>query len=144
MIRKAILNDVVAIHHLEKRVLGDGLGQSFLYDELAINPFGHYFVYELKKEIIGYVGFRAIDEMAEMMNFVVDIDYQDQGIGSKLMVYVLDYLKDLGVLKIALEVRKSNKRARHFYEKFDFKVSHIRANYYDKEDAIVYIREVTK
>lgn len=144
MIRKASLNDVPAIHHLEKRVLGDGLGQSFLYDELAINPFGHYFVYEKNKEIVAYVGFRAIDDNAEMMNFVVDLDYQNQGIGSELMAYVLNYLEALGVLKIALEVRKSNKRARHFYEKFQFKSSHIRNNYYEKEDAIVYIREVTK
>ncbi|MFA6377034.1 MAG: ribosomal protein S18-alanine N-acetyltransferase [Acholeplasmataceae bacterium] len=144
MIRKASLNDVPAIHHLEKRVLGDGLGQSFLYDELAINPFGHYFVYEKHKEIVAYVGFRAIDDSAEMMNFVVDIDYQDQGIGSELMEYVLLYLENLGVSKIALEVRKSNKRARHFYEKFQFKSSHTRANYYEKEDAVVYIREVTK
>jgi ribosomal-protein-alanine N-acetyltransferase len=98
----------------------------------------------MHKEIVAYVGFRAIDELAEMMNFVVDLDYQDQGIGSQLMVYVLDYLKNLGVLKIALEVRKSNKRARHFYEKFGFKASHTRANYYEKEDAIVYIKEVTK
>ena len=90
------------------------------------------------------MGFRAIDDSAEMMNFVVDIDYQDQGIGSELMEYVLLYLENLGVSKIALEVRKSNKRARHFYEKFQFKSSHTRANYYEKEDAVVYIREVTK
>ena len=144
MIRKATLNDVPAIHLLEKHVLGDGLGESFLYDELAINPFGHYFVYDKNREIIAYVGFRAIDEHAEMMNFVVENEYQDQGIGSEIMIHALHYLTELGVLKIALEVRKNNKRARGFYEKFGFKSSHTRANYYDKEDAIVYIREVTK
>ena len=142
MIRKATLDDVPAIYILDKRVLGLGLGETFLYDELALNPFSYCFVYERHKEIVAYVGFRAIDKQAEMMNFVVHQDYQNQGIGSELMRYSVDYLTKLGVKSISLEVRKSNKRARYFYEKFGFIKAHTRLNYYENEDAIVYIREV--
>lgn len=142
MIRKATLNDVCTISALEKDVLGESLGESFLYDELALNPFSHYFVYEKNGQIIAYVGFRAIDSQAEMLNFVVSIDNQNQGIGSKLMSFVLDYLDNLQVKTISLEVRESNKKAQFFYHKFGFSFSHIRPHYYRNEDAHIYIREV--
>jgi [ribosomal protein S18]-alanine N-acetyltransferase len=45
---------------------------------------------------------------------------------------------------LTLEVRKSNKGAQALYEKFGFKKSHIRKDYYITEDAVVYVKEVRK
>ncbi|MBN2299957.1 MAG: ribosomal protein S18-alanine N-acetyltransferase [Acholeplasmataceae bacterium] len=142
MIRKATLKDVIYLVRIEKKVFTQSLGESFLYDELALNPFAHYFVYELNKEVVGYIGFRAIDENAEMMNFCFDPEYQGQGFGTELLTYAIDYLKELGVKQLSLEVRKNNRQAQAVYEKFGFKKSHIRKNYYITEDAYVYIKEV--
>ena len=69
MIRKAIVNDINYLVKIEKKVFTESLGESFLYDEFLLNPFAHYFVYEVNKEVVGYIGFRAIDEHAEVMNF---------------------------------------------------------------------------
>ncbi len=142
MIRKATVNDVKYLVRIEKKVFTQSLGESFLYDELLLNPFAHYFVFELNKEVIGYVGYRAIDTNAEMMNFCLDPEYHGQGFGTELLTYSIDFLKGLGVDKLLLEVRKSNHQAQSIYEKLGFKKSHIRKNYYQTEDAYVYIKEV--
>ena len=104
--------------------------------------FAHYFVYELNNKVVGYIGFRAIDEHAEVMNFCMDPDYQGQGFGTELFDYSVKYLKSLDVKTMLLEVRKSNKKAQAFYERFGFVKSHVRKNYYKTEDAYVFIKEV--
>jgi len=142
MIRKATVNDITYLVRIEKKVFTQSLGESFLFDELLLNPFAHYFVYELNKEVIGYIGFRAIDSNSEMMNFCMDPEYQGQGYGTEILNYSIDYLKNIGVSSVLLEVRKSNKTAQAVYEKFGFKKSHIRKNYYQNEDAFVYMKEV--
>jgi len=142
MIRKAIINDIIGLVKIEKKVFTESLGESFLYDEFLLNPFAHYFVYEVNNKVVGYIGFRAIDEHAEVMNFCMDPDYQGQGFGTELFNHSVDYLKSLGVKTMLLEVRKSNKKAQAFYERFGFAKSHVRKNYYKTEDAYVLIKEV--
>jgi ribosomal-protein-alanine N-acetyltransferase len=142
MIRKAIVNDINYLVKIEKKVFTESLGESFLYDEFLLNPFAHYFVYEVNKEVVGYIGFRAIDEHAEVMNFCMDPEYQGQGLGTELFNYSVDFLQSIGVKSMLLEVRKSNKKAQAFYERFGFVKSHVRKNYYKTEDAYVLIKEV--
>jgi ribosomal-protein-alanine N-acetyltransferase len=142
MIRKAEVKDIFYIVKLEKKVFNQSLGEKFILQELIDNPFSHYFVYERGNEVIGYIGFRVYDKQAEMMNFAVLPDHQNEGLGSKLLTYTINYLIDLKVKTMTLEVRKSNKKAQHIYEKLGFKVSHIRKKYYENEDGYVCIKEV--
>ncbi len=142
MIRKATVKDVTNLVRIEKKVFTQSLGESFLYDELLLNPFAHYFVFELNREVVGYIGYRAIDANAEMMNFCFFPEYQGQGFGTELLTYSIEFLKGLGVNQLLLEVRKSNCQARAIYEKLGFKKSHVRKNYYQTEDAYVYMKEV--
>ena len=142
MIRKAKINDIDYLVKIEKKVFTESLGESFLYDELSLNPFAYYFVYELNKVVIGYIGFRAIDHNAEVMNFCMDPEYQGQGFGTELFNYSVEYLRSIDVKSLLLEVRKSNNKAQAFYERFGVVKSHIRKNYYKTEDAYVLIKEV--
>ena len=142
MIRKAEAKDIFYIVKLEKKVFKESLGESFILQELTDNPFSHYFVTVKSNEVVGYIGFRAYDDQAEMMNFLISPDYQDEGLGVELLTYALSYLEDLGAKLITLEVRKSNKKAQHVYEKLGFKISHVRKKYYDNEDGYVCVKEV--
>lgn len=142
MIRKAEVKDIFYIVKLEKKVFNQSLGEKFILQELIENPFSHYFVYEKGSEVIGYIGFRVYDNQAEMMNFAVLPDHQNEGLGTELLTHTTNYLIDLKVKMIALEVRKSNKKAQHIYEKLGFNVSHIRKKYYENEDGYVCIKEV--
>lgn len=142
MIRKAEVKDIFYIVKLEKKVFNQSLGEQFLLQELIDNPFSYYFVYEKGHEVVGYIGFRVYENQAEMMNFAILPDHQNEGLGTELLNYTTNLLIDLKVKMMTLEVRKSNKKAQHIYEKLGFKVSHVRKKYYDNEDGYVCIKEV--
>jgi [ribosomal protein S18]-alanine N-acetyltransferase len=143
MINKAKTTDLHQIVGLEKKVFNETLGIEFLHFELTENPYALMYVYHINQQVVGYIGIRILDQNAEMMNFVVDPLYQGQGIGEKLLNEVMKTLKENNVEMLSLEVRRHNQKAISFYEKHHFQVSHIRKNYYQNEDAIVYIRKVT-
>lgn len=144
MIRKAKIEDVIELTYLEELVFDKTLGINFLINEIESNEFAHYFVYEINKEIIGYIGIRIYDTNVEVFNFLIKPSFQGKGYGLELFNYLLTYLKPFNILNITLEVRKSNKRALAFYKKQGFIKSHIRKNYYNNnEDAYVLIKEVS-
>lgn len=142
LIRRAKLDDIVHIVKLEQTVFQESLGETFLYDELSLNPFARMYILEDHDGFAGYLGIR-VDEHAEMMNLAIIKEKQHQGYGTALLRYVLDELRAEGIDALSLEVRKSNVIAQHFYEKLGFVKSHVRKNYYKTEDAYVYIKEVT-
>ncbi len=63
-------------------------------------------------------------------------EYRGQGIGRKMMEWVIEKLKQEGVDDVVLEVRLSNKVARNMYFKLGFEDAEILKSYYlDGEDA---------
>ena len=101
-----------------------------------------------KKEIIGYydneslVGFLIFNknyEILDLLYIVVEPIYRSNGIGSKLVEYLLN-IKDYE--KILLEVRCDNINAIKLYKKYNFKIINIRKNYYENNDA--YVMELIK
>ncbi len=143
MIRCATISDILDIIKLEQEAFKKSLGKDFLTQEINDNPLAKYYVLENDKQIIGYIGFRLDENKAEMMNFVVSSKFQNQGFGKKLLENALNDLIHLGAKSMILEVRESNHGAKHVYESLGFKPSYIRKKYYENEDAIVYIKEVS-
>ena len=144
MIRNMTERDIPQVVKLESDHLGQTLGATFFLNELNDHPHPYYLVYELGKEIIGYVGYRIHQDVAEMMNFVVKKDYQSQGYGTVLFEESEKHFQEIAIKTISLEVRKNNQQARAFYEKLGFHISHVKKHYYEHEDGIVYIKEVQK
>jgi len=143
MIRCAKINDILNIIKLEKEAFKKSLGKDFLTQEIQNNPLAKYYVLEKNNQIIGYIGFRLDEQTAEMMNFVVSLQFQNQGYGKKLLESALNDLIQLGAKSMILEVRESNHGAKHVYESLGFKPRYKRKKYYENEDAIVYIKEVS-
>lgn len=140
MIRKAEVKDVFQIKYLEEKTLKATLGTSFIIQELEDNPFSYYLVYEINNKIVGYLSSRIIDFEVEILNVVVDDDYQRQQIGTKLFNYLIENNE---IKEITLEVRKSNKIAKNFYSNLGFYKIGIRKNYYENnEDAYILKKEV--
>ena len=142
MIRKASLDDLQTIVDLENKVFGHTLGYAFLKQELLENEFSRMYVYTKNNQIIGYLSYRQIDTNADILNFLVDIPFQNQGIGQSLFEYVLLDMKADGVNSLVLEVRVSNERAINFYKKYGATVVTIIENYYETEDAYMMHMEV--
>ncbi len=127
---------------MENKVFGHSLGYSFLRQELLENEFSKIYVYTKNNQIIAYISFRQIDSNADIMNFLVDIPYQNQGIGSKLFEYALLEMKETNVTSLVLEVRHSNLNAIKFYEKYGATIISTIPNYYDTEDGYMMLMEV--
>lgn len=108
--------------------------------EKPINsPFSINVIYLEKELVIGYLNYSIMYEKAEINNIYVLHDFRGQGIGSKLMKYLLEKCKICE--NITLEVRKNNDSAIQLYKKFGFKEVALREKYYNDIDGILMMRE---
>ena len=97
-----------------------------------------------KVEIAGFVIFRLADCVSEIYNIAVDNSYARLGVGTSLIQQVMDWSRTEEARKLMLEVRKSNRGAIQFYNRFGFSIAGDLLNYYSNplEDAHVMERDL--
>ncbi len=97
-------------------------------------------------EVVGILGSSKILDIVEIRNIVVKKNKRKQGIGSKLLAYFVQEMKqDDTIQRIELEVSEKNQIAILLYQKQGFQVVGKRPNYYAKdEDAILMNLEMKK
>ena len=144
-IRKANTNDIDKVVQIEREIFPT-LNKKHQYREELSNAFSHfYIVYDSEtNEIIGYTIFWIIEKLLEIHHITVKVKYHLSGIGSTLMRFILKKAKQEKVEQIYLEVRKSNKNAIDFYQKFGFTEGGLRKTYYQNpaEDALVFKKSI--
>ena len=106
-------------------------------DIISTNPFGRRIEYFIDEESVGYLEYSLIYDRMEIDNIKVLEEYRGQGIGTKLMAYLVSLAIDYKVDNITLEVRVSNEIARNLYKKFGFREVALRKYYYGDEDGIL-------
>lgn len=109
-------------------------------DKPIDSPFSKEAVYIENGLIIGYLSYSIIYEKAEINNIYVLKECRSQGIGSKLLDYLVKKCKICE--NITLEVRKDNESAIYLYKKYGFKEVAIREKYYNGVDGILMMLEV--
>ncbi|NPA52664.1 MAG: ribosomal protein S18-alanine N-acetyltransferase [Aquificae bacterium] len=89
-------------------------------------------------KVLGYIdGYTLLNE-ADLLLIVVRKEYQNRGIGSALLKYFLDHIKQKNIQRVYLEVSEKNQTAINLYKKFGFEIYGRRENYYGNgEDAIL-------
>jgi len=135
-IRRMTEKDLDVVTKLERRLFPDPWSRSSFEFEIHQNIYSFPMVLEQKGQIIGYAIIWKIYEEFHIANLAIHPDFQGRKLGS----YFLDQiLKMKGDCRYALlEVRESNKRAIHLYEKFGFKTIMKRPKYYrNGETALV-------
>lgn len=139
VIRKMKANDIDDVVKVESESFKDPWPKDIFYQEIIVNDHAHYFVAQLDKEIIGYAGFWAVIDDAQITNVAIKPRYRGYKMGEKLFEYTCQQAMNLGVKRLSLEVRKSNTIAQRMYRKFGLVPGGIRKNYYtdNQEDAIV-------
>ncbi len=132
---------IVDINDIKERILEieqlfpDVFTIESIESDIKNNPFSHYLVYIKDNKILGFINYYDIYDRVEIANFNVIEQYQDQGIGSKLIKRVIELSTNKE--NITLEVRSDNEKAIHIYEKNGFKKVSIRKNYYNGVDGIL-------
>jgi ribosomal-protein-alanine N-acetyltransferase len=88
---------------------------------------------------VGYMGIWKIIDEAHVTNLSVHPDYQNKKLAHRLLLDSIDECYKSKIKYITLEVRVSNEKAIHLYEKFGFKSLGIRKNYYqdNNESALI-------
>lgn len=102
-----------------------------------------YIVAEDKEQILGYCGIWGVAGEGQITNVAVKKEYQGKGIATSLFVDILKKGEAIDLHAYTLEVRVSNVRAIHLYEKMGFISAGIRKNFYELpiEDAVIMWKE---
>ena len=101
-----------------------------------------FIVAELDGQIVACAGIEFFHDGAEIQSLAVAPKCRNQGIGTHLLMMLLDVVKSRGLKTIILEVRPSNTAAIKLYENFGFQVVDRLKNFYLDEDALVMLREL--
>jgi ribosomal-protein-alanine acetyltransferase len=142
-IREMDVDDLERIVELEKDLFTSPWNKDDFIYELNENPFSYNYVL-LENEIIGYIGLWINYDNASITTIGVDKRYQGRGYSEVLMDQVIDLVNENKCINMSLEVRVSNNKAIHLYEKYGFKKVALRKNYYqdNHEDAYLMIKEM--
>lgn len=118
----------------------DNKGQRELFvqkmTDLLTHPDVRFFVAEDDQGLVGYVGVQwQCKDLVVMRGLFVHPAKQGQGVGSQLLMYLLERV---GPLRIELRVLRGNDRARMLYERFDFhEVGTSEAQYFGAQQAVM-------
>lgn len=142
MIRQMIPEDAEQAAELEK----SSFAIAWTLDDFkraASDPNYLYFVDQEEGIVRGFCGVLLSIDEGDITNIAVREDCRRQHIGQQLIRTLLQETDRRGILKIFLEVRKSNLAAQRLYQKNGFQITGTRKNYYRKptEDAYVMMRE---
>jgi ribosomal-protein-alanine N-acetyltransferase len=131
-ILKAQLKELDQILYIEKSSFND-------MDQFSKNTFKYFikkrrlWIVKLDKTIVGYFILICYKKSIRIYSIALLPKYRNQGIGSKILSFIIKLAVFLKKYKIILEVRTSN-ISKKLYERFGFKVKKILKNYYENED----------
>ena len=137
MLREYTVEDLDRINEIGSQIKEDFVNK---YDVINIknSDYAKLFVYVDNDLVKGFIHIEDHLDFIDIINVAVDKNYQHEGIGSKLIEYIIDTYKR----RILLEVRESNTNAIKLYQKYEFKEINRRHKYYGDEDAIIMERSI--
>jgi [ribosomal protein S18]-alanine N-acetyltransferase len=138
-IRTLTMARVEEVLAIERASFTDPWSREMFRSELEVGG-GTYARYaERDGALIGYLCAVLVEDEAHVGNLAVDPAERRSGVGQMLLDDVMQEARNVGAVRVTLEVRESNENARKFYYKNHFIDVAIRKNYYRNpvEDAIV-------
>ncbi len=139
-IERLIKEDIPQVVLLEEQFLGETLGTEMFENEIN-NESICFLAAKDNQKVLGYIGAYVVAGELEILNFVVDEQFQRTGIGTLLLDELLNKYPDAKT--VVLEVREQNEKGINFYKKNNFNVISKRKHYYKNgDDALVMMKEL--
>jgi ribosomal-protein-alanine N-acetyltransferase len=132
--------DLTKVVKLEKSIFPDPWSQASFEYEIHNNPFSVPLILEMEGEVCGYAIIWRIYEEFHIANIAIRPDMQDKKLGSTFLEYILSLHEDCAYA--ILEVRESNLRAIHLYEKFGFRTIMKRERYYKNGETALVMQRI--
>ena len=136
---KMTADHVAKVAQLEAICFRDPWSERSIASELD-NQLSFWLVAVEDGEVCGYIGSQTVIGETDMMNVGVHPDHRRKGIGEKLILSLVEGLKnEMDSHALTLEVRASNTPAIALYQKLGFEQIGLRKNYYrnPREDALI-------
>lgn len=134
-IRPMASSDLTEVVALETAEQPRPWSERMFRDELQAR--GRTYLVAMADTIVGFGGIMVIGDEAHVTNLLVTESLRGQGVGSRLVLALIESAVDQGARHLTLEVRTSNEVARGFYAGFGLAPVGIRPKYYGDEDALI-------
>lgn len=133
------LSQVLAI---ERASYPDPWSQNAFLKELSSSGISVPIVARREGTVLGYIVAWFVVDEAHIGNVAIANEYRRQGLGRRMMTWLLDHAVERGCTFSTLEVRLSNIPAQRLYESFGFEPVSLRKGYYTHpvEDAVVMLK----
>ncbi len=135
-VRPMTIDDLPAVLEVEAASFPEPWPRHLFQAELA-QASRIYLVVERGELFCGFGGVVLVGEEAHIVTLAIEPAERERGVGSMLMVSLVEAAKTRGAQNLTLEVRRSNDAAQQLYRKFGFEEVGLRREYYRTEDALV-------
>jgi len=137
-------DDLEAVAALEEATFTNPWTLEMLTREIARPEVGRLYVLRLPRiPVAAFCACWTVADELHINTIAVTAELRGQGLGTRLMEYVLRDASRDGFHRATLEVRRSNEAAQRLYSRLGFSVAAIRPGYYThpEEDALILWRE---
>ncbi|MCX7941128.1 MAG: ribosomal protein S18-alanine N-acetyltransferase [Endomicrobia bacterium] len=142
-ITEAQLTDIEDIYNIEIENFKFPWSRHFFIFNLQLpNELSKFYIAKIENEVIGYIICWISGETAHIHNLSVKKSYQNLGVGSALLDFLLHKLRSGGITTVTLEVGVNNSSAIKFYKKFGFNIVLTKSKFYNDEDAFLMMKEL--
>ncbi|MFH1331409.1 MAG: ribosomal protein S18-alanine N-acetyltransferase [Actinomycetota bacterium] len=135
-VRRMETADIPVVAVMERAVFPDPWSAHAFGEELAAAG-RRYLVAEEGGEIVGYGGVMVVGEDTHVTTLAVAPEERGRGLGTRLMLALVEEALAAGSSHLTLEVRVSNEAAQRLYHRFGFATVGLRRHYYRDEDALI-------
>ena len=135
--------DIAQVHDIERLSFATPWPAHAFEQELRGNRLARYVVARTaigpEELVVGFAGVWLMVDEAHITTFGVHPEWRRQGVGSRLLLRLLELSLELHATRMTLEVRVGNLPAQELYRRFGFAIAGTRPRYYtdDGEDAFV-------
>ncbi len=139
--------DLDAVAALEAASFTNPWTRQMLADEISRNEFARLYVLRLPGiRVAGFCACWIVMDELHINTIAIAAEHRGRGLGSALMRHIMRDVAGQGVTRATLEVRESNRPARHLYTRLGFVTAGVRHGYYTEpvEDALILWRELEK
>ncbi|MFO7547315.1 MAG: ribosomal protein S18-alanine N-acetyltransferase [Acidimicrobiia bacterium] len=135
-IRPMEVADLSGVLALEQVAYPEPWSEAVFRDELSA-PHRTYLVAEADGRLAGYGGLMVVGDEAHVTSVTVWPERRAGGIGTRLMLGLVDAALAAAARSLTLEVRTSNAAAQALYARFGMAPVGVRKRYYGTEDALI-------
>jgi ribosomal-protein-alanine N-acetyltransferase len=136
----ALIEDLPGLLAIESASFVQPWSEADFLSELRKFPMSLYIIRrDSEGPVLGYVCFWTAADEFQLFNLAVHPDHRRQGLGRRLLTFLLIQAREKRIPKVFLEVRASNLAAIALYGALGFKTLYRRPGYYapSGEDALV-------